>query len=98
MTQTALTREQVLAMEPGNKLNAWVAWKVMGYSATYTSFNPHKGELYIRKLVKNENLGKLPNGVAIVEFAYMEMLPEFSENITAAWEVFTHFDMPLVLR
>lgn len=75
-------------MEPGNKLNAWVAWKVMGYSATDTSFNPHKGELYIRKLVKNENLGKLPNGVAIVEFAYMEMLPEFSENITAAWEVY----------
>jgi hypothetical protein len=86
MTQT-LTREQVLAMEPGNKLNAWVAWKVMGYSPTDTSFNPHKGELYIRKLARNAGSRNFPNGVAIVEFAYMEMLPEFSENITAAWEV-----------
>lgn len=87
MTQTALTQEQVLAMEPGNKLDAWVAWKIMGYSPTDTSFNPHKGELYIRKLAKNASSRNLPNGVEIVEFAYMEMLPDYSTDISAAWEV-----------
>lgn len=31
MTQTALTRDQVLAMEPGQELNELVARKVMGW-------------------------------------------------------------------
>lgn len=71
-----MTREEILAMEPGRNLNALVATNLMGWELT----DVHETVYDIEGRPEGGSLWRDDEGDAA-------WLPDYSNSLTAAWEV-----------
>lgn len=87
-----MTRDEILALKPGRELDALVAEKVMGWCVTPDEFKYDPDNDVEVSYATSEPPEDLPEGYpeglrAITGTIRCHRLPDFSTDISAAWEV-----------